>query len=216
MIHFSMLFLNESPTRLKLILLIKKSGGMSVDELSRHLGITPMGIRQHLLALEKKGLVKFSPKRHGVGRPKFLYTLTEKGLSFFPHGYDKLAKDILRHLAKTSGKSMVDAIFKMRKERLFQEKESVLPDKSKLYSRVTALAEILNSDGYMVELEETSKDFRLKKFHCPISNIASEFHDPCRYELELYKDLFHQEVTRERWQMKGDLSCTYIIPKTHK
>ena len=208
-----MLFTNESPTRLKLIMIIKKSGGMSVDELSRHLGITPMGVRQHLLALEKKGVVKFVPKNHGVGRPKFLYTLTQKGSGFFPHAYDKLATDILRHISKTSGKSSVDALFKMRKDMLFSEKDDMLPDRSKLQSRVTAMAEILNTDGYMVELEETDQDFRLKKFHCPISEVASEFNDPCKYELELYRDLFHKDVSRERWQVKGDLSCTYVIPK---
>lgn len=213
MIVFYMLFPSENHTRMKLLLLIKKSGGMSVDELSRHLGITPMGVRQHLLALEKRGILKFVPKKHGVGRPKFLYVLTQKGSTIFPHSYDRLATDILRHLTKTAGRTMVDTLFKKRKEALLTEKESILPDRTNFRSRVAAMAEILNADGYLVELEETDKDFKIKKFHCPISQVATEFKDPCKYELELYRELLHSEVSRERWQVKGDTSCTYVIPK---
>ena len=81
--------LNENPTREKIILLLKKRGAMAIDELSRELSITSMGIRQHLLSLERRGLIEYMTKRQGIGRPAFLYKLTAKADDLFPKEYDK-------------------------------------------------------------------------------------------------------------------------------
>jgi predicted ArsR family transcriptional regulator len=78
------LFFDDNPSRKGIILLLKKNGGMSIDELSRDIKITPMGIRQHLNALEKKGIVTYVANRHGIGRPGFIYKLTELAEELFP------------------------------------------------------------------------------------------------------------------------------------
>lgn len=89
----------------------------------------------------------------------------------------------------------------------------VLSEKAGLCEKVSAMAKIIESDGYLVELEETQKDFRLKQFNCPISKIASEFKEACKYELQLYKDLLGREVIRQQCLSEGAQSCTYVIPK---
>lgn len=208
-----MLFLSENPIKLKLMMLIKKSAGITVDELSSLLGITPMGVRQHLISLERKGVVKYTAKRRGIGRPKFYYKLTDKASQVFPNSYNKLLADILRFLKETDGPLKIDGLFRMRKESILMERDSILPDKRKLSSRISAMAEMLNIDGFMVETEEKSKHFVLKQFHCPISEVAREFKGICKYELELYKELLHKDVSRERSHIDGDPACIYIIPK---
>ena len=65
--------LNDNPTREKILLLLKKNGPQSIENLSQELRITSMGIRQHLLSLERKGLIDYVAKRQGIGRPAFLY-----------------------------------------------------------------------------------------------------------------------------------------------
>ncbi|MBI4823421.1 MAG: DeoR family transcriptional regulator [Nitrospirae bacterium] len=203
----------ETSTKLKLIMAIKRAGFASVDDLSRHMEMTSMGVRQHLNTLERKGIIKYTIKKHGRGRPKFLYTLTEKASEILPHSYDKLLTDILKFLRIRGGKTGVDELFKMRKEKLLREKERDLPDRKNLRARVFALAEMLNQEGYMVEVEETEKEFRLKKSHCPLSGIVREFKDPCKHELELYRGLIHKKVSLELCQHDGASSCIYIIPK---
>lgn len=63
--------------RRQILTALKKQGSLSVDDLSRCLGITPMGIRQHLAVLERDNLVMISSVRRGMGRPSYLYRLTE-------------------------------------------------------------------------------------------------------------------------------------------
>ncbi len=55
----SSLTLQLQPTRRKILLALKKSGGMTAGELSELLGMTAMGIRRHLTTMERDGLVMF-------------------------------------------------------------------------------------------------------------------------------------------------------------
>lgn len=205
--------LNENPTRERIILLLKKSNPLSIDDLSKQLNITPMGIRQHLLFLERKGIVDFVIKRQGVGRPAFLYKLTDKADELFPKAYHKFIVSAFKDIEKNDGRNKIDDIFRWRKERLLKEHKESLFDKKSLYDKVNGLKNILESEGYLVDLDDNDRYYKLKQFNCPIAKVASEFKEACRYELQMYRDLLKKEVTRPQCMSEGDLSCTYVIPK---
>ena len=208
--------LTDNPTREKILLTLKKKGSMSVDGLSREVNITPMGIRQHLLVLERRGIVEYVTKKHGVGRPGFLYRLTETADELFPKGYQDLALDILSDLERTEGKNKIDRIFSTRRERLAAELTPRLQGMNTLSARVYALSDMLQKNGYIVELEEHPTLFRLKQFHCPILKVARRFKGACDHDLQLYRELIGEAVRREQCISDGDLSCEYVIPKGQK
>ncbi|HXX80689.1 MAG TPA: metalloregulator ArsR/SmtB family transcription factor [Thermodesulfovibrionales bacterium] len=208
--------LTDNPTREKILLTLKKKGSMSVDGLSREVSITPMGIRQHLLVLERKGIVEYVTKKHGVGRPGFLYRLTETADELFPKGYQDLALDILSDLEMTDGKGKIDGIFRRRKERLAAELIPQLKGMDTLSSRIRAFSDMLQENGYIVELEEHPALFRLKQFHCPILKVARRFKEACDYDLQLYRELIGEAVRREQCISDGNQSCEYVIPKAQK
>jgi predicted ArsR family transcriptional regulator len=204
--------LDENPTRRNIILLLKKSGGMSIDELSSNIDITPMGIRQHLLSLEKKGVVAYSTKKHGIGRPGFIFKLTEMAHDLFPKSYDAFALEALRNIEKNDGQEKVDRIFKWRRDRLLRDRKEALAGAEDLDDRLTGLKDILESEGYLVEVTKNNGHYSLAQFNCPIKRIADEFESACRYELELYRDLIGEKVTRTQSLSDGSLSCLYVIP----
>lgn len=205
--------LTDNPTREKILLTLKKKGSMSVDGLSREVNITPMGIRQHLLVLERKGIVEYVTKKHGVGRPGFLYRLTETADELFPKGYQDLAMDILSDLERTDGKNKIEGIFRRRKERLAAELVPHLQGMDTLSARVHAFSDILQKNGYIIELEEHPTLFRLRQFNCPILKVARRFKEVCDYDLQLYRELIGAAVRREQCISDGDHSCEYVIPK---
>jgi predicted transcriptional regulator len=81
--------LQEYPTRENILLLLKKKGPMSVNELKKELNITRSAIRQHLISLEGKGLIDHAVKRQSIGRPTLLYKLTEKAEDFSNKASDR-------------------------------------------------------------------------------------------------------------------------------
>lgn len=203
----------ESPTKQKILTLLKKSEWMTVSELSKQMGITPMAVRQHLMALEKKGIIHYEVKKYGIGRPVFLYKLTDKAHNLFPAAYGKFLNEMFQALEELDGKKKIDRLFQFRKERLLEQKRRDTAGCRTLGEKVATLTEELNREGYMAELAETDEGFVLKQFNCPIRGVAAEYDQPCRYELELYRDLFEQDVTRLMCQQLGDPSCTYLIPR---
>lgn len=205
--------LDENLTRGKIIMLLKKIGPMPIDDLSKELNITPMGIRQHLLYLQRKGLIDYITKRQGIGRPAFLYRLTVKADDLFPKAYDTFIVNIFKYLEKNEGRDKVDDIFKWRKNRLLKDTREALSDKKSLHDRIYGFKDILESNGYFVDLNETNSHYSLKQFNCPIYKVASEFKEACKYELQMYKDILGKEVKRQQCISDGNPSCTYIIPK---
>jgi predicted ArsR family transcriptional regulator len=207
-------FVSENPTRERILFLLKKRGPLSIDDLSRQMGITPMGIRQHLISLERKGFVDYVARRYGVGRPAFLYKLTEKADDLFPKAYYKFMLTTLKELEKNEGRDKVDEIFRWRKEKILKERKDSLSDKKSLQDRVYALKDLLEADGYLVDLDMDDNNFILKEFNCPIAKVATEFREACKYELQIYRELLRKDITRQECIVEGSPSCTYIIPKT--
>jgi DeoR family transcriptional regulator, suf operon transcriptional repressor len=72
----------ESPTSdADLMNILRAAGPLGVAELSEAMKVTPTAVRQRLVRLLTIGAIKREATRHGRGRPKHLYWLTDAGLT---------------------------------------------------------------------------------------------------------------------------------------
>ncbi len=207
------ILVDDNSTRKNIILLLKKNGGMSIEDLSKLIDITPMGIRQHLLALEKKGIVHYVAKKRGIGRPGFIYMLTEAADDLFPKSYDSFSVGILRDIKKHEGGEKIDKIFGWRRERLLKMKKELLGGKENLEDILSTLKKSLEDDGHFVDVARNNGHYQLKQYHCPIHKVAMEFPEACAHELLLYRELTGRDVIREQSVSEGAPSCLYLIPR---
>jgi len=203
---------DDNSTRNSIIQLLKKSNGLSIEELSKIINITPMGVRQHLLSLEKKGVVTYISKKHGIGRPGFVYMLTKSADALFPKSYDKFAIEILSNIKKHEGPEKLDTIFRTNKDKQFNTLKDALAGMETFHDTLHGLKNMLESEGHIVELTQSNGDYHLKQYNCPINKIAAEFKDICKYELQLYRELLGEQVTREQNIAEGSPACFYKIP----
>ena len=205
----------ENSTREKILLLLKKKGAVSIDKISKELNITSMGIRQHLLWLEKNGLIDYVAKRQGIGRPAFIYKLTDKADDLFPKAYRDFIVTVFKDIENNEGRDKIDEILQWRKNGIFKDMKETLSDRKTFQEKVFGFRDILESKGYLVEFNATNKHYTIKQYNCPIYVLAVEYKEACRYELQMYKDLLGKIVSREECISDGDPSCTYIIPKNN-
>ena len=213
MLNFTMIIkVDENPTRQNIITLLKKNGGMTIEELSKKISITPMGIRQHLLSLEKKGLVSYTAKKHGIGRPGFVYVLTEAADDLFPKSYDKLALDILKEVKKNDGQEKINKIFAWQRDKLLKQKRGALSGLSGLDEIMHGLKNLLVSEGFLADLEKVGDTYILKTYNCPIKKVATEFNEVCLEELQLLRDLLQRNVSMDQCIGQGSPSCTFSVP----
>lgn len=207
--------MDDNSTRKNIIQRLKKTGGMTIDELSRQINITPMGVRQHLLSLEKKGVVSYIARRRGIGRPGFIYMLTEAAADFFPNTYDNFSLEMLRDIKKYDGPKKIEQIFGWRKDRMLKMYRNALAGREGIDDTLNGLKQLLESQGHFVELSRNNGHYYLKNFHCPIGKIAAEFKEACRLELKMYQELLGKNVTREHTLCDGSICCLYVIPATN-
>ena len=198
-------------TRRQVVMALKQQGGMTADELAEHLGITAVAVRRHLANLERDQLVVHEQVKRPVGRPGFVYHLSEPANFLFPSSYHELAAQVLKAVESMFGREAIDLIFEQRRkemERLYGARM----DGDSLRERLDQLTELRGAEGYMANWEENRDgSFMLHQHHCPIIWVAEFCGPACREEMAMMGDLLDADITRRSHQAAGDTTCSYEI-----
>lgn len=203
----------ETSTRKVILSMLKTSGPLSVQEISKQLGITEMAVRRHIHSMEKDDLLETKLVRQAMGRPTNVYTLAPKADELFPKKYMQLTLDLLDELLEDQGHEKIERLFEGRQDKLESRYQPRMLDKS-LEERVAELAQIQNENGYMVDWSQTQDDtYTFSEHNCPISQVANTFGQACQCELALFRNLLDANVERTECLAKGANKCVYIISK---
>lgn len=198
-------------TREKIIYLLNEQGPMTAAELAEELGLTSMGARLHLQKLEQEGYVAHRAERRGVGRPRHVFYLTEKGKEeLFPKAYDELAIEALQFIQEQDGEKAVETLFyRLARRVLDQFGPEVLSWSPE--QKLRQLAEIRGLSGYEVIPERDGYSLILKEHNCPILKVAQRFKIACEVERRVYERIFNAPVEREECQAQGSRICRFRI-----
>lgn len=202
-------------TRYKILYLLKMSGPKTIRELAKELMISSMGIRQNLISLEGAGWVRHYQEQRGLGRPQFIYALTEQGdEQNFPRTYAPEMIGLLKAIQSLDGIPGLDRIFEQHTQKLVTEYRARISSDI-LEDRVKGLALLRTEEGFMAEWEKENEDsFALHEHNCAIYQVASSCEQACIFEHELFcRVLDGASVRRESHILSGDLKCTYIIQR---
>lgn len=198
-------------TRQDILDILKRRGGQTVEQLSSILGITPMGVRQHLAVLEKDNLVNASVMRRGMGRPSYLYALTDQAQDLFPKAYKTFATGLLHDIVSHEGPELANELFRRRAKRLEKTYRQRLEGKD-LEERVAGLAEMLDANGSMASYDKVDDDtFILNEHNCAIYAVAKDYPQVCSEELALFSRVLDADVTRRECQAEGNGRCQYLV-----
>lgn len=201
-------------SRAKILTLLKRNGEMNAEALAKELKMTSMGVRLHLSALEKDGLVAHRIQKKKMGRPGYFFTLTPNGDELFPRTYSQVANHILETVRELEGDKGIENIFRRRVD-LLEKQYRARMKTADLQNRVAELAKIRTEEGYMAEWEKKdSRTFILRELNCAICQIAKQCIQACNYELALFQRVLPgTEITRKEHIVRGDRMCTYVIKK---
>ena len=88
-------------TKDKILQTLLRHPRITINEIAEAVGINAISVRHHLSNLEKEGLIAADEERHGVGRPRLMYSLTEDGMERFPTKYLRLTTRLLTQMKET-------------------------------------------------------------------------------------------------------------------
>jgi len=208
--------LNSLPTsRRELLEVIKKAGEADIDLLSRRLGITASGARQHLTALERDGLVSHRQERTGPGRPRHLFALTAAADALFPRNYVDLTNELLEYVEEADPALLAEIFVKRGRRRL--ERAQVRLAGRPFPDQVAEVARILDEDGYLADfVANDDGSYLLREHNCAVLGVALRYGHACSSELDFLQDaLPTATVTRVAHRVAGGHICAYEVrPKT--
>src|SRR5258708_9840865 len=89
--------------RLEILNSLKRSKGMSVNELVRKMKMSYMGIKQHCLTLQRDGYLDTWRHPQKMGRPEMVYRLTRRSHDLFPSDSNEFTLELLRSICDIYG-----------------------------------------------------------------------------------------------------------------
>ena len=171
------------PHVIELIMLLKRSTGMSVNELAAALRMSYMGVKQHCLLLEKKGYFDtWRRPKTGGGRPEKMYRLTKKMDVLFSKEAGDVANEMRRAAMSTVGEAAVEPMLRAIFDQKAEHYQALLKGRT-LLERAQHMAKLRLADGCLAFCEfDAHLGLRLIEYHSPLSSLVNRH--PLARELE--------------------------------
>lgn len=199
------------PTRWEILQLLKRRGRATVDELSKALNMTLMGVRLHLVVLDRDGYVQRSTVRQKPGRPALVYSLTPKAEDLFPKRYDLLAEKLLEVLQQgtaTQPKVVLAAAARSMAAPLRIGLEEV-----PLEQRVEKVGQILDGIGSFASWERADGGFLIHHYNCLYYRVARRNREVCSFDDIFLREVLGVEVHQRESLLDGAGRCSFFVPE---
>lgn len=184
----------------------------TIQELADDVGINPISVRHHINRLQADGLVEADEERHGVGRPRQVYFLTEAGLERFPTRYMRLTIRLLEQLKETMPTNMVSQLFSQMAEGLASDYTSHASlDGLTMEQRLAAMQRLLAQEGFTIEWERKGNEYHIHEVNCPYYHVGQNHPEVCTVDRALISSLLSTPAEKTRCILNGDSTCTYVI-----
>lgn len=182
----------------------------TINELAEAVDINPISVRHHIARLEAEGLVTSEEERHGVGRPRRLYYLTENGFERFPTRYMRLTIRLLEQLKETLPEPMVNRLFSQMAADMAADYEADM-DGMTIEQRLNLVTNLLSQEGFTVEWEQQGDDILIREVNCPYYHIGQNHPEVCSVDQTLISKMLSVPAEKIQCILQGDAHCTYVV-----
>jgi predicted ArsR family transcriptional regulator len=173
-------------TRGQVVTLLRR-GGRTVEDLAQAVGLTDNGVRAHLAALERDGIVRQrGVVRRGSGKPAYVYGLTPQAEELFPKAYGPVLRELLGVLAERVGSEETEALLRAVGSRMAGGR-GVPAGGGR--ARLEAGVALLNDMGGLAELEEQGDAVFIRGYSCPLTAVVPGHPGVCRMTESLLAEL---------------------------
>ena len=196
-------------TREKILQTLLDNPRSTIKNLAEAVSINAISVRHHLASLQADGLVTSEEERHGVGRPRLIYSLTKKGTEIFPSNYLELTDRLLQELNDTMEPEQLKKVFVRMADRQIDELRPELKKLKTPQERVEYLVELLEEGGHSILWEETDEGFNLEISNCPYLHISQAHPVVCTYDEHLFEEMLDMDTVKVSSICQGDRVCCY-------
>lgn len=202
-------------TRDKILQTLLKKPKSTINDLAEAVGINPISVRHHLNNLQMEGLVESQEERHGVGRPRLVYLLTDEGRERFPTRYLQLTTRLIAQMKESMPGPMVSKLFGKIAEDLVSEYANDIKGLS-MEERLDFVKEMLAHEGFTVEWEKKGRQYEIHEISCPYYQIGMAHPEVCTVDQTLISKMLAVPASKVQCILNGGAHCTYVVDAAHK
>lgn len=196
-----------STTRGQIVAELRR-GSRTVEDLRKSIGITDNGVRAHLAALERDGIVHQTATRPSGRRPAVLYELTDAAERSFSQAYLPVLTRLVESLSERMAPDDLEILLRDVGGRLAREQPAL---HGSLRERVEGASQVLTTLGGLAEIEESASGLVIRGYSCPLADAVRSHPATCQAARALVSELVGAEVTEAC--DKGDRPrCRFLIP----
>jgi DeoR family suf operon transcriptional repressor len=197
-------------TRDRIVHTLLKKPRSTINDLANAVDINPISVRHHLTNLQVEGLVEAQEERHGVGRPRLVYNLTEHGMEQFPTRYLRLTSRLLDQLKSSLPEPMVSKLFTEMATSLADEYAEQMQGLS-MEERLELISDLLAEEGFTVEWEKIDNQYRIHEITCPYLQIGQNHPEVCTVDQTLISKMLAVPAEKVQCILDGSTQCTYVV-----
>jgi DeoR family suf operon transcriptional repressor len=200
-------------TRQKVLHTLLKNHRCTINELAEVVEINPISVRHHISRLQAEGLVDSEEEKHGVGRPRQVYFLTESGLEQFPTRYLRLTIRLLEQLKENLPSKMVDQLFSQMASDLVEEyAQTANMQGLTIEQRLEMVDDLLREEGFDLEWEKKDDQIFIREVNCPYLHVGQNHPEVCMIDQTLISSVLDLPAEKVKCILDGDNQCTYVVP----
>ena len=197
-------------TKDKILQTLLRKPKITINDLAEAVGINPISVRHHLTNLQMEGLVGADEERHGVGRPRLVYSLTQDGMERFPTKYLRLTTRLLSQMKESMPGPVVAQLFNQIAEDLASEYTSQIQGMS-MEERLEFVKDMLAQEGFTVEWEKKGSDYEIHEISCPYYQIGVAHPEVCTVDQTLISKMLALPASKVQCILDGGSHCTYVV-----
>jgi len=195
--------------RLEILNSLKRTKGMSVNELVNRMKMSYMGIKQHCLTLERDGYLDTWRRPQKMGRPEMVYRLTRRSHDLFATDSNQFTLELLRSSREIYGPNAPEKLL----YNVFGKKTAALKARVKgetVTDRAKWLARVRDGEGHMAQFLIGEKGGpQILECHSPIVNLLDQYPIVGRLEQDMFEAILGTSVRREETRTSGQYECAF-------
>lgn len=193
-------------TRRRIIELLRR-GPLTIRDVADRLTLTASGVRVHMAALERQGLVQQAGVARGLNRPAAIYELAPGVDALLCSAYVPFVANLLGTLGEELPDDAVATLMQSAGRRLAA---SFGQPSGTLRERAEAASSVLNRLGAITEVETDGERISIAGADCPLAQAVRESPAVCQAMESFVAELVQEEV-HECCDRGGRARCRFEI-----
>jgi DeoR family suf operon transcriptional repressor len=189
---------------------IKQSNEATVESLAIAADVSPVTVRHHLNSLQASSLLQTRSVRRKVGRPYYVYSLSDKGHELFPQRYMSLSSRLLDELKVQFPSGTVDELFNGVVHQIVDDNRKDFEGLS-VERRLDFLVKLLAEEGFLASWELSGDKYILTEYSCPYFSVGQRHDEVCTLDRQLVQIILDTEVEQESCMLHGDSQCQFTF-----